>query len=59
VRSLCVLDETLPFACLQVYCDAVIEDDEETLIDVMMAVAERMPGEPFGGCIRSCSYPGM
>jgi hypothetical protein len=43
--SLCVLDETWPFAYLQVYCDAVIEDDE-TLIDVMMAVAERMSGEP-------------
>jgi hypothetical protein len=41
--SLCVLDETWPFAYLQVYCDAVI-DDEETLIDVMMAVAERMSG---------------
>lgn len=36
--SLCVLDETWPFAYLQVYCDAVIDDDEETLIDVMMAV---------------------
>ena len=44
--SLCVLDETWPFAYLQVYCDAVIEDDDETLIDVMMAVAERMSGEP-------------
>ena len=44
--SLCVLDETWPFAYLQVYCDAVIDDDEETLIDVMMAVAERMSGEP-------------
>ena len=45
--SLCVLDETWPFAYLQVYCDAVIEDDDETLIDVMMAVAERMSGEPL------------
>jgi nitroimidazol reductase NimA-like FMN-containing flavoprotein (pyridoxamine 5'-phosphate oxidase superfamily) len=44
--SLCILDETWPFAYLQVYCDAVIEDDDETLIDVMMAVAERMSGEP-------------
>jgi hypothetical protein len=41
--SLCVLDETWPFAYLQIYYDAVI-DDEETLIDVMMAVAERMSG---------------
>ena len=44
--SLCVLDETWQFAYLQVYCDAVIEHDDETLIDVMMAVAERMSGEP-------------
>jgi hypothetical protein len=38
--SLCILDETWPFAYLQVYCDAVIDDDDETLIDVMMAVAK-------------------
>jgi hypothetical protein len=44
--SLCVLDETWPFAYLQVYCDAVIDDDDDTLIDVMMAVAERMSGQP-------------
>ena len=46
--SLCILDETWPFAYLQVYCDAVIDDDGETLVDVMMAVAERMSGEPLG-----------
>jgi hypothetical protein len=45
--SLCILDETWPFAYLQVYCDAVIDDDDETLVDVMMAVAERMSGEPL------------
>src|SRR5260370_15103479 len=50
--SLCVLDETWPFAYLQVYCDAVIDDDEETLIDVMMAVAERMSGEPVSAELR-------
>ena len=44
--SLCVLDETWPFAYLQVYCDAEIVDDDETLIDVMMAVGERMSGQP-------------
>src|SRR5580704_12033380 len=43
--SLCILDETWPFAYLQVYCNAVIDDDGETLVDVMMAVAERMSGE--------------
>ena len=45
--SLCVLDESWPFAYLQVYCDAVIDHDEELLVDVMMAVAERMSGEPL------------
>ena len=46
--SLCVLDETWPFAYLQVYCDAVVDPDGDTLTDVMMAVAERMSGEPLG-----------
>jgi hypothetical protein len=46
--SLCVLDETWPFAYLQVYCDAAIDPDDETLVDVMMAVAERMSGEALG-----------
>jgi hypothetical protein len=50
--SLCVLDETWPFAYLQVYCDAVIDPDGETLVDVMMAVAERMSGEPLGPELR-------
>jgi hypothetical protein len=50
--SLCVLDESWPFAYLQVYCDAVIDDDGETLVDVMMAVAERMSGEPLSQDLR-------
>lgn len=50
--SLCILDETWPFSYLQVYCDAVIDDDGETLVDVMMAVAERMSGEPLGPELR-------
>ena len=50
--SLCVLDETWPFAYLQVYCDAVIDPDGEMLVDVMMAVAERMSGEPLGPELR-------
>src|ERR1700726_4106571 len=50
--SLCILDETWPFAYLQVYCDAVIDDDGETLVDVMMAVAERMSGEPVPAELR-------
>jgi len=50
--SLCILDETWPFSYLQVYCDAVIDDDAELLVDVMMAVAERMSGEPLGPELR-------
>jgi hypothetical protein len=50
--NLCVLDETWPFTYLQVYCDAVIDDDEEKLIDVMMGVAERMSGQPLDAAVR-------
>ena len=50
--SLCVLDETWPFAYLQVYCDAVMDPDAETLVDVMMAVAERMSGDALGPELR-------
>jgi hypothetical protein len=50
--NLCILDETWPFAYLQVYCDAIIDDDGETLVDVMMAVAERMSGEPLSPDLR-------
>lgn len=45
--SLCVLDERWPFAYLQVYADAVIERDRELTVDVMMAVAGRMSGQPL------------
>jgi Pyridoxamine 5'-phosphate oxidase len=46
--SLCVLDERWPFAYLQVYADAVVDDDPELVVDVMMAVGERMSGQPLG-----------
>ena len=46
--SLCVLDETWPFAYLQVYCDAVVDDDLDLVVDVMMAVGGRMSGEALG-----------
>lgn len=45
--SLCVLDERWPFAYLQVYADAVIDRDRELTVDVMMAVAGRMSGQPL------------
>lgn len=45
--SLCVLDERWPFSFLQVYCDATVERDPELVVDVMMAVGERMSGSPI------------
>jgi hypothetical protein len=42
--SLCVLDERWPYTYLQVYCDAVVDDDPELTTDVMMAVGGRMSG---------------
>jgi PPOX class probable F420-dependent enzyme len=45
--SLCVLDERWPFAYLQVYADAVIDDDPELVVNVMMAVGGRMSGQPL------------
>ena len=50
--SLCVLDEAWPFTFLQVYCDAVVDDDREAVVDVMMAVGERMSGEPLDASLR-------
>src|ERR1700741_4122726 len=44
--SLCVLDERWPFAYLQVYADATVERDRDLTVDVMMAVAGRMSGQP-------------
>ena len=42
--SLCVIDETWPFAYLQVHCDAVIDYDGETLVDgeSMTGVCQRL-----------------
>jgi PPOX class probable F420-dependent enzyme len=45
--SLCVLDEQWPVSYLQVYCDAVVDEDPDVVVDVMMAVAARMSGEPL------------
>lgn len=45
--SLCVLDERWPFSYLQVSCDAVVDEDPDLVVDVMMAVAARMSGEPL------------
>jgi len=45
--SLCILDERWPFSYLQVYCDAVLDDDPKLVVDVMMAVGGRMSGTPI------------
>jgi hypothetical protein len=45
--SLCVLDERWPVSYLQVYCDASVDEDPDLVVDVMMAVAGRMSGEPL------------
>jgi len=45
--SLCVLDERWPFAYVQVYCDARVDTDPELVVDVMVAVAGRMSGQPL------------
>lgn len=45
--SLCVLDERWPFAYLQVYADAVLERNHDVVVDVMMAAAGRMSGQPL------------
>ncbi len=46
--SLCVLDERWPFAYLQVYADATVDRDPELVVDVMMAIGERMSGQRIG-----------
>ena len=45
--SLCILDERWPFAYLQVYAEAAVSTDRDLVIDVMMAVAGRMSGQPL------------
>jgi PPOX class probable F420-dependent enzyme len=46
--SLCILDERWPFSFLQVYADATVDRDPDLVVDVMMAVGERMSGQPLG-----------
>ena len=39
-------------AYLQVYADAVVDDDPDLVVDVMMAVGGRMSGQPLGEDVR-------
>lgn len=50
--SLCVLDEQWPPTYLQVYCRAEIDTDEERTIDLMMAIAGVMAGNPLDESVR-------
>lgn len=50
--SMCVLDEKWPPTYLQVYCHAEIDRDEERTVDLMMAIAGVMAGEPLDPSVR-------
>jgi PPOX class probable F420-dependent enzyme len=50
--SLCVLDEQWPPTYLQVYCDATLETDFDSVVDVMMRIAGVMAGEPMSEEVR-------
>jgi nitroimidazol reductase NimA-like FMN-containing flavoprotein (pyridoxamine 5'-phosphate oxidase superfamily) len=50
--SMCILDEHWPPTYLQVYCDAIVERDEEKVVDVMMGIAGVMAGKPMPEIVR-------
>ena len=50
--SLCVLDEEWPPSYLQVYCDAVIDTDFDSIVGVMMRIASVMAGAPMSEDVR-------
>lgn len=50
--SLCILDEQWPPTYLQVYCDAVVQRDEDEVVDLMMRIAEVMAGKPMPETVR-------
>jgi len=50
--SLCVLDEQWPPTYLQVYCDAVVESDDEQVVELMMRIAGVMAGNPMPETVR-------
>jgi PPOX class probable F420-dependent enzyme len=45
--SLCVLDENWPPAYLNVYCDAVVDDDPEAAADLLWKIMTVMAGRPL------------
>jgi len=50
--SLCVLDEQWPPSYLQVYCNAVLDTDFDSVVEVMMRIAGVMAGTPMSEDIR-------
>jgi hypothetical protein len=50
--SLCVLDERWPPSYLQVYCDAEIDTDFDSVVDTMMQIAGVMAGQPMSEDVR-------
>lgn len=50
--SLCVLDEQWPPTYMQVYCDARIDTDFDSVVDVMMGIAGVMAGTPMSDDVR-------
>lgn len=50
--SLCILDEQWPPTYLLVYCDAVVENDFEATVDLMMRIAGVMAGQPMPAEVR-------
>ncbi len=50
--ALCVLDEQWPPSYLQVYCDAALDTDFDSVVDVMMRIAGVMAGAPMSEEVR-------
>jgi hypothetical protein len=50
--SMCVLDEQWPPSYLQVYCDATIDTDFDSVVEVMMRIAGVMAGTPMSEDVR-------
>ena len=50
--SLCILDEKWSPTYIVVYCDALVETDEDAVVDLMMGIAGVMAGNPMPESVR-------
>lgn len=50
--SLCVLDEKWPPTYVNVYCDAVVDDDPRAAADLLFKIMEVMAGRPLSEDVR-------